>query len=82
MPVEKKKLKFEPVITRVKLNPEQAVLQCSCYDFGVKVVLVSATGGTSQFTSDIFCGAAKGPYVGSMVGGTQIHDKSDSVAFS
>jgi len=26
-----KKPKFQPVITRVKLNPEQAVLQCSCY---------------------------------------------------
>lgn len=27
-----KKKKFKPVITRVKLNPEQAVLQCSCYN--------------------------------------------------
>ncbi len=27
-----KKPKFKPVITRVKLNPEQAVLTCSCYD--------------------------------------------------
>ncbi len=27
-----RKPKFKPVITRVKLNPEQAVLQCSCYD--------------------------------------------------
>lgn len=25
------KLKFKPVITRIKLNPEQAVLACSCY---------------------------------------------------
>jgi len=30
--MEKKKKKFKPVITRVKLNPEQAVLQCSCWD--------------------------------------------------
>jgi hypothetical protein len=27
-----KKPKFRPRITRVKLNPEQAVLACSCYD--------------------------------------------------
>ncbi len=26
------KKKFKPVITRVKLNPEQAVLSCECYD--------------------------------------------------
>lgn len=26
-----KKSKFNPVITRIKLNPEQAVLACSCY---------------------------------------------------
>ncbi len=29
-----KKSKFKPVITRVKLNPEQAVLGCLCYDRG------------------------------------------------
>lgn len=27
-----KKKKFKPVITRVKLNPEQAVLTCACYN--------------------------------------------------
>lgn len=26
-----RKLKFKPVIRRVKLNPEQAVLACACY---------------------------------------------------
>lgn len=26
-----KKPKFKPVITKIKLNPEQAVLQCDCY---------------------------------------------------
>ena len=26
-----RKAKFKPEITRVKLNPEQAVLTCSCY---------------------------------------------------
>lgn len=29
-----KKPKFRPVITRVKLNPEQAVLSCDCYELG------------------------------------------------
>ena len=28
------KKKFKPVITRVKLNPEQAVLQCDCWTSG------------------------------------------------
>ena len=27
-------MKFRPEITRVKLNPEQAVLSCGCYDVG------------------------------------------------
>ncbi len=31
-----KKPKFKPVVTRVKLNPEQAVLQCSCYSVGLQ----------------------------------------------
>jgi len=29
-----RKPKFKPEITRVKLNPEQAVLQCTCYNTG------------------------------------------------
>jgi hypothetical protein len=29
-----KKLKFKPAITRVKLNHEQAVLFCGCYNVG------------------------------------------------
>ena len=29
-----KKLRFKPEITRVKLDPEQAVLNCACYDLG------------------------------------------------
>lgn len=28
------KPKFKPVITRVKLNPEQAVLSCTCFSEG------------------------------------------------
>lgn len=29
-----RKPKFDPVITRVKLNPEQAVLSCACWGVG------------------------------------------------
>jgi len=29
-----KKKRFKPVITQVKLNPEQAVLTCYCYNTG------------------------------------------------
>ncbi len=29
-----RKPKFKPQITRVKLNPEQAVLACTCYNTG------------------------------------------------
>jgi len=29
-----KKPNFRPKVTRIKLNPEQAVLTCSCYDGG------------------------------------------------
>jgi len=32
-----KKFKFKPVITRIALNPEQAVLACTCYDVGSKL---------------------------------------------
>lgn len=31
-----KKARFKPVITRVKLNPEQAVLVCDCFNAGLK----------------------------------------------
>ncbi len=42
------KKKFEPVITRVKLNPEQAVLQCACYT-GQSWTTVAANKGASQY---------------------------------
>jgi len=43
------KLKFKPVITKIKLNPEQAVLQCSCWDQGRAV----STTGTR--TNTLYC---------------------------
>jgi len=53
-----RKPKFKPEITRVKLNPEQAVLGCSCYTGQLSggentfnnlptVVLCRQTGGKS-----------------------------------
>ena len=32
-----RKPKFRPRITRVKLNPEQAVLTCDCYNVGANL---------------------------------------------
>ena len=26
--------KFKPVVTKIRLNPEQAVLSCACFDMG------------------------------------------------
>ncbi len=40
-----KKPEFKPVLTRVKLNPEQAVLQCSCYSMN-RAGDIIAKGGT------------------------------------
>jgi hypothetical protein len=31
-----RKPRFKPQITRVKLNPEQAVLSCNCYSVGTR----------------------------------------------
>jgi len=42
-----KKPKFRPKITRVKLNYEQAVLTCDCYNVGRHIVIVG--GGTDWF---------------------------------
>ncbi len=38
-----KKPKFKPVITRIKLNPEQAVLYCACYNLGYEGLTDSVT---------------------------------------
>ncbi|MCM8773302.1 MAG: hypothetical protein NC820_01000 [Candidatus Omnitrophica bacterium] len=32
-----KKTKFKPIMHRVNLNPEQAVLSCSCYHMGSRL---------------------------------------------
>ena len=43
-----KKPKFRPKITRIKLNPEQAVLTCSCYLSGLRYV-----AGSNLFFTEI-----------------------------
>lgn len=49
-----RKPKFKPEITRVKLNPEQAVLSCGCYNNG------RTSGGTGgahgqAYASTLYC---------------------------
>lgn len=44
-----RKLKFKPTITRVKLNPEQAVLACTCYWSTVKRVGALLNRGSAEF---------------------------------
>lgn len=46
-----RKPKFNPEITRVKLNPEQAVLACPCYS-AKKYPDVSSTRDASNVCSD------------------------------
>lgn len=80
---ENKKPKFKPVITRIKLNPEQAVLQCSCYDIGVKIESGGASWGAPDV--DIFCGpgGVKDNTWGGVSGvGSQSYRKTGSTAFS
>ena len=42
-----KKLKFKPIITQVRLNPEQAVAVCPCYDRGTYQTNNSKIGSRS-----------------------------------
>lgn len=43
------KNKFKPEVTRIRLNPEQAVLICLCYNTSRQVSMRSCT--TKQFTT-------------------------------
>jgi len=53
-----RKPKFKPVITRVKLNPEQAVLTCACHTVGYQHG--TATAGFRSFTFVTTCDASRG----------------------
>ena len=44
-----KKQKFKPTVTRVKLNPEQAVLNCACYNTGLSMVSGSTLGSQGAY---------------------------------
>jgi len=45
-----RKPKFKPEITRVKLNPEQAVLSCNCFQYGwVTDFFMGRSGATGYF---------------------------------
>ena len=50
--MDKKKKKFKPTITMVKLNPEQAVLSCTCYSGGK-----DSDGGEDYGSSPEVCNA-------------------------
>lgn len=54
-----KKPKFRPEITRIKLNPEQAVLSCSCQTTGNRVITMSGptTSGRSAVSGSLMCGS-------------------------
>ena len=51
-----KKLKFKPKVTRVKLNPEQAVLQCTCWQ-GTRTSNVEHTALKIDESAEQFCNA-------------------------
>ena len=52
-----KKKKFKPVITRVRLNPEQAVLTCSCYKlWGAQTRVLSEKAGGPIYWNRQVCG--------------------------
>jgi len=80
-----KKLKFKPVITRVKLNPEQAVLACVC---STGWYLFNAGAGTGYITDGstrgMYCKpSTKGTWFRVFTsGGTQTWFNSNNVAGS
>ena len=71
-----RKPKFRPEIRRVKLNPEQAVLMCSCFDYKDRYTTGLVTGhyavsahiclaGTRRLDLDIPTSNPIGAYYGS-----------------
>jgi hypothetical protein len=61
-----RKPKFKPRITRVKLNPEQAVLQCDCFDRGWWMAQSPYNYFLVAFGTWGSCQATKGDHVGNM----------------
>jgi len=51
-----RKRKFRPRITKIKLNPEQAVLTCTCFDAAQRLSLVEeGTGYRALYMPSILC---------------------------
>lgn len=50
----RQKPEFKPVITRIKLNPEQAVLSCACFGRGL---YVARAGTTRTAAANSLCGS-------------------------
>ena len=46
-----RKSKFRPKVTRIKLNPEQAVLSCACYVYGRHYIQDTGTVTNRQWLS-------------------------------
>lgn len=55
------KPKFKPVVTRVKLNPEQAVLVCSCYSGSYIWTTIASTRLGSAPKSYCAAGGSRDP---------------------
>lgn len=53
------KPKFNPIVTRIKLNPEQAVLACGCWNTGRSTTRTSA----QRVTAANYCLANADPRV-------------------
>lgn len=46
-----RKPKFSPQVTRIKLNPEQAVLYCACFQYGRQSGTRTARASTCNIQS-------------------------------
>ncbi|MBU1366214.1 MAG: hypothetical protein KJ711_00165 [Candidatus Omnitrophica bacterium] len=55
-----RRLKFSPEITRVKLNPEQAVLTCDCYNYSLRRYSGSIWGDKIGFNFYCYTGMPNG----------------------
>jgi len=72
--------KFKPEITRIKLNPEQAVAVCSCYDSGQQVMVsaysfsvakkLGCVANQKSHVYDVRCDGRKGTPTGDGRGAT------------
>lgn len=61
-----KKIKFKPTITRIKLNPEQAVLSCNCHTTAVTLTNPADRSETLGPWSNVCVGKSTGAIVACM----------------